>query len=95
MTNLRNSVKLIGRLGNDPEVRTFESGKKKATFSIATTDSYKNQKGEKVQDTQWHTHYRIQQVPQEVSPHCRVLQPKKIQQDEVAVAGVERVVVGA
>ena len=38
MTNLRNSVKLIGRLGNDPEVRTFESGKKKATFSIATTD---------------------------------------------------------
>jgi len=55
MTNLRNSVKLIGRLGNDPEVRTFESGKKKATFSIATTDSYKNQKGEKVQDTQWHT----------------------------------------
>jgi single-strand DNA-binding protein len=54
MTNLRNSVKLIGRLGNDPEVRTFESGKKKATFSIATTDSYKNQKGEKVSDTQWH-----------------------------------------
>ena len=54
MTNLRNSVKLIGHLGKDPEVRTFESGKKMATFSIATTDSYKNQKGEKVQDTQWH-----------------------------------------
>ena len=55
MTNLRNSVKLIGHLGKDPEVRTFDSGKKMATFSIATTDSYKNQKGEKVQDTQWHT----------------------------------------
>ena len=55
MTNLRNSVKLIGRLGKDPEVRTFDSGKKMATFSIATTDSYKNQKGEKVSDTQWHT----------------------------------------
>jgi len=54
MTNLRNNVKLIGHLGKDPEVRTFESGKKMATFSIATSDSYKNQKGEKVQDTQWH-----------------------------------------
>ena len=54
MTNLKNSVKLIGHLGKDPEVRTFESGKKMASFSIATTDSYKNQKGEQVEDTQWH-----------------------------------------
>lgn len=53
MTNLRNTVQLIGRLGKDPEVKTFNE-KKKATFSIATTDSYKNQKGEKVEDTQWH-----------------------------------------
>ena len=52
MTTLRNNVQLIGNLGKDPEVRTFDSGKK-ATFSIATTDTYKNQKGEKVQDTQW------------------------------------------
>ena len=50
---MRNSVQLIGRLGKDPEVKTF-SNRKKATFSIATTDSYKNQKGEKVEDTQWH-----------------------------------------
>ncbi|MEO7991412.1 MAG: single-stranded DNA-binding protein [Chryseolinea sp.] len=54
MTSLRNNVQLIGRLGKDPEVRTFESGKKMASFSIATSDTYKNQKGEKVQDTQWH-----------------------------------------
>jgi single-strand DNA-binding protein len=54
MTNLRNSVKLIGHLGKDPEIRTFESGKKMASFSIATTDTYKNQKGEKISDTQWH-----------------------------------------
>jgi len=47
-------VQLIGHLGKDPEVRTFESGKRMATFSIATTDTYKNQKGEKVEDTQWH-----------------------------------------
>jgi single-strand DNA-binding protein len=54
MTNLKNSVKLIGYLGKDPEVRKFESGKKVATFPIATTDSYKNQKGEKIENTQWH-----------------------------------------
>lgn len=55
MTNLKNSVKLIGYVGKDPEVRTFESGKKMATFPIATSDSYKNQKGENVNDTQWHS----------------------------------------
>jgi single-strand DNA-binding protein len=54
MSNLRNSVQLIGRLGKDPEVRTFDSGKKQATFSIATSQTYKNQKGEKVEETQWH-----------------------------------------
>ncbi|MEO0133032.1 MAG: single-stranded DNA-binding protein [candidate division WOR-3 bacterium] len=53
MKSLRNSVQLIGRLGKDPEVKVFGE-KKRASFSIATTDSYKNQKGEKVQDTQWH-----------------------------------------
>ena len=54
MKSLRNSVQLIGRLGKDPEVKTFGSKKKKVWFSIATSDSYKNQKGEKVEDTQWH-----------------------------------------
>lgn len=54
MKTLRNSVQLIGRLGKDPEVKTFGDNKKKASFSIATTDSYKNAKGEKVEDTQWH-----------------------------------------
>ncbi|HMF70067.1 MAG TPA: single-stranded DNA-binding protein [Flavitalea sp.] len=53
MKSLRNSVQLIGRLGKDPDVKDFNE-KKKASFSIATTDTYKNQKGEKVEDTQWH-----------------------------------------
>ncbi|MFM7193246.1 MAG: single-stranded DNA-binding protein [Bacteroidota bacterium] len=54
MKSLRNSVTLIGRLGKDPDVKMYGE-KKKTTFSIATTDSYKNLKGEKVEDTQWHT----------------------------------------
>mgnify|MGYP002778057229 FL=1 len=54
MKSLRNSVQLIGRLGKDPEVKTVGEDRKKASFSLATTDTYKNAKGEKVEDTQWH-----------------------------------------
>jgi single-strand DNA-binding protein len=54
MRSLRNTVQLIGRLGKDPEVKSFGEGKTKASFSIATTEIYKNAKGEKVEDTQWH-----------------------------------------
>jgi len=54
MNSLRNRVNLIGNLGQDPEVTQYETGKVKAKFSIATHDSYKNDKGEKVEDTQWH-----------------------------------------
>ncbi len=54
MTTLSNSVHLIGRLGMDPKSFEFDSGKMKATFSLATSDYYKDQKGERVQETQWH-----------------------------------------
>lgn len=54
MSTLKNNVQLIGRLGNNPEVKNFESGKKLATFSLATNEAYFNNKGEKVEDTQWH-----------------------------------------
>jgi single-strand DNA-binding protein len=54
MNTLKNKVQLIGNLGNDPEITNFESGKILAKFSIATNDSYKNAKGEKITDTQWH-----------------------------------------
>jgi single-strand DNA-binding protein len=54
MNNLRNRVQLIGNLGMKPEIKTLESGKKLAKFSIATNETYKNAKGEKITDTQWH-----------------------------------------
>ncbi|MCC8359739.1 single-stranded DNA-binding protein [Salinimicrobium sediminilitoris] len=54
MNALRNKVQLIGNVGQTPEILTFESGKKMARFSIATNETYKNNKGEKVTDTQWH-----------------------------------------
>jgi len=54
MNTLRNKVQLIGNLGNDPEIINLESGKMLAKFSIATNENYKNSKGEKITDTQWH-----------------------------------------
>lgn len=54
MNSLRNSVRLVGNLGADPEVRGFDSNKQLARFSLATTESYKNDKGERVTETQWH-----------------------------------------
>ncbi len=54
MNALKNKVQLIGNLGNAPEVRNTESGKKLVRFSVATNESYRNAKGEKVTETQWH-----------------------------------------
>jgi len=52
--NLRNSVQLIGNLGNDPEVKHLENDKVLAKLSIATSETYKKASGEKVTETQWH-----------------------------------------
>jgi single-strand DNA-binding protein len=54
MSNLKNSVRLIGNLGSAPEVKTIANNKKLARFSMATNETYKNEKGEKVQETYWH-----------------------------------------
>src|SRR6476646_4656325 len=54
MYALRNKVQLIGNVGQNPEVKTLNGGKKVAKVSIATSDSYRNTSGEKVTDTQWH-----------------------------------------
>jgi single-strand DNA-binding protein len=54
MSTLKNKVQLIGHVGNDPEIKSFDGGKKLAKLSIATNESYKNDKGEKVEETQWH-----------------------------------------
>ena len=52
---MKNRVQLIGNAGNEPEIKNFEGGKKLANLTIATNDSYKNDKGERVEQTEWHT----------------------------------------
>jgi len=54
MTTLRNSVHLIGRLGNDPEMKTFGENRNMARFSLATNDYYRDGEGKQVTETQWH-----------------------------------------
>jgi len=54
MYALKNKVQLIGCLASEPDVRSTETGKKWARFSIATNEVYRNAKGEKVTETQWH-----------------------------------------
>jgi single-strand DNA-binding protein len=54
MNAIRNKVQLIGHLGQAPEIKTIGDGKKLANLNIATSETYKNAKGEKVTDTQWH-----------------------------------------
>ena len=48
-----NRVFLIGRVGKDPEVKQITGGAV-AKFTIATSESYKNKAGEKVEQTEWH-----------------------------------------
>jgi single-strand DNA-binding protein len=51
---MNNFVQLIGRAGNDPEIKTLENDRKMARFRMATSTYYTNQKGERAEDTQWH-----------------------------------------
>lgn len=54
MNTLNNSVRLIGNLGKDVELKELPSGSKVASLTIATNDFYKNNKGELMKETQWH-----------------------------------------
>ncbi|OWY22147.1 single-stranded DNA-binding protein [Sphingobacteriales bacterium UPWRP_1] len=49
-----NKVLLVGNLGKDPEIQNFESGSKKASFSLATSERYTNRDGQSVENTEWH-----------------------------------------
>lgn len=49
-----NKVILVGNLGQDPEVRSLESGSKVAKFSVATNENYQDKSGEWQQITEWH-----------------------------------------
>jgi len=49
-----NKAILIGNLGRDPEIRQLENGAKVASFSLATSESYRTKDGTKIEQTEWH-----------------------------------------
>src|SRR5678815_4598835 len=54
MYAFKNRIQLIGNLGGKPEIKKTENGKKLAQFSLATSESFRNSKGESIKETQWH-----------------------------------------
>jgi single-strand DNA-binding protein len=55
MSGSLNKATLIGNLGKDPEIRSFQNGGRAASFSIATTESWKaKETGERKDSTEWH-----------------------------------------
>ena len=49
-----NKIQLVGNVGKDPETHTFDSGKKVVSFSLATSETFKDKQGEKQTATEWH-----------------------------------------
>lgn len=70
MSSFNNRVQLIGNLGADPEIKTLENGNKVANFSLATNESYKDSKGEKVEQTEWHNIVAWGKVADIVENYC-------------------------
>lgn len=50
-----NKVLLIGNVGKDPEIKTFASGNKVASITLATSERYKDRNGEQKEETEWHS----------------------------------------
>ena len=71
MSTIRNKVQLIGNVGNTPEITNLDTSKKVARLSLATNDYYRNQKGESVQDTQWHNLVAWNKMPSLSKTMCR------------------------
>jgi single-strand DNA-binding protein len=54
MNAMRNKVQLIGHVGQAPEIKNLEGGKKLANITIATNEVYYKENGDKVENTEWH-----------------------------------------
>jgi single-strand DNA-binding protein len=54
MNAMKNTVQLIGNVGNDPEIKNLDGGKKVANITMATNEVYYRENGDKVEQTEWH-----------------------------------------
>lgn len=49
-----NKVMLLGNLGKDPDIQIFEGGVKKASFTMATSEAYRDKEGNRIDKVEWH-----------------------------------------
>jgi len=54
MNAMKNTVQLIGHVGQDPEIKNLDGGKKVANITLATNEVYYKENGDKVEQTEWH-----------------------------------------
>jgi single-strand DNA-binding protein len=66
-----NKVILVGRVGKDPEVRYLEGGIAVAKFSLATSETYKNKEGNKVESTEWHNVVAWRQIAEVIEKYVK------------------------
>ena len=71
MNSIRNSVVLIGNLGQDPKLTVTPNGNKCATFSLATNETYRNQEGERITTTEWHRCTAWGKLAETISNFCK------------------------
>lgn len=96
MNTLRNKVSLIGRLGAQPEVTTFENGRKLSRFNLATNERFKNKSGEWQENTQWHTVNAWGKVAERVEKSLQkgqevIIEGKLVNQQYETKAGEKRI----
>lgn len=85
MARSLNSVTLVGNLGADPEIRTVNGGSQIATMSVATSTSWKDDKGQWQEKTQWH---RVVAWQNAKGPALADLAAKLSKGDKVCVQGM-------
>lgn len=66
-----NQVTLVGYLGQDPELKKTEKGIEYVNVSIATDESYKNEKGDKIEKTEWHNLTCFKGLAEIISKFCK------------------------
>lgn len=66
-----NKVILIGNLGKDPELRYIPNGDAVASFSLATTDQWKDTNGEKKEHTEWHRCVAWRRLAEVIGEHAK------------------------
>jgi single-strand DNA-binding protein len=71
MNSIRNSVMLIGNLGQDPVLTVTPNGNKVANFSLATNETYRNQEGERITATEWHRCQAWGRLAETISSYCK------------------------